>query len=129
MENASKALLMAGAVLITMAVIGVAVYFFSLMGGYAGASEDMLSAAQIQSFNRFYTSYRAGGQIRVIDALNILNRAVEDDVNVELNSSMIKQNSAHTAYTVDSSTYFLKTVNYSLKYNPAGAVSSVTISD
>lgn len=59
MENVSKALIMAGGVLIALAVIGVALYFYTSARGFAEQSESMLSASQVQSFNRFYTAFNS----------------------------------------------------------------------
>lgn len=65
MENASKALIMAGGVMIAIAVISMAVYMFMNYKGYVESSEQMLTANQIENFNRFYESFLDGtGKIR-----------------------------------------------------------------
>jgi hypothetical protein len=92
-SNASKALLMAGGVLLSMMVIGLAVATYSHAQDLARSSEESLSASQIESFNRFYTAYvttYAGpSEIRCIDAINILNRAIEDELQVQNSSAYI----------------------------------------
>lgn len=57
MENASKAVVMAGGVLIAIAVISIAIYMYTTARGVASSSEESLSVAQIQSFNKFYTAF------------------------------------------------------------------------
>ncbi len=88
MENASKALIMAGSVLIAVAIISLALYAYSNYREYARSSEQKLTLAQIENFNRFYESYEISGnanrisanqyRIRGVDVLNIYNKAVGD---------------------------------------------------
>lgn len=133
MENASKALIMAGGVLIAVAVISVALYFYTTAKGYASASEDLLSSSQIQSFNRFYTTYKNTTPLRVVDALNIANRAIEDGVEVDVSSIGVisGQNvdgvAGYDYYTADSTTLLNILSTYNISYNPEGKVSKVTI--
>lgn len=135
MDNASKAIVMAGGVLIAIALISVAVYAFNSARNFASSADDILSASQIQSFNRFYQEYRTGAgtisTIDCIDAVNILNRAVEDDIEADVTSNLITANNLNgtTVYTADSKNYTTETLSYSLSYDPVGRVSKVTISN
>ena len=130
MDNASKALIMAGGVLIALAVISTALYFYTTAKGYASSAEEMLSASQIQSFNRFYTAYDTPDNIITgVDAVNILNRALDDDL------SIIVENSAHISkstnrYVIDDSkNLLLSAFTYSYSHNAVGQVNQVIISD
>ena len=69
--------------------------------------------------------------INCIDAVNILNRAVEDDVEREVSSNLITASNSNgsTVYSADSKDYTTKTVSYSLSYDPVGKVGKVTISN
>ena len=78
MENASKALIMAGGVLIAVAIISLALYAYATYRNYANSSEQILSTSQIVSFNRYYESFDTTKNIRGIDALNIYKRAKDD---------------------------------------------------
>ncbi len=135
MDNASKAIVMAGGVMIAIALISVAVYAFNSARNFASSADDILSASQIQSFNRFYQEYRTGAgtvsTINCIDAVNILNRAVEDDIEADVTSNAIMANNLNgtTVYTADSKNYTTETLSYSLSYDPVGRVSKVTISN
>ena len=60
MENASKAVIMAGGVLIAVAVISAALYAYMSFKGYTESNEQILTANQIQQFNRFYQSFPEG---------------------------------------------------------------------
>lgn len=137
MDNASRALVMSAGVFIAIAVIGVALYAVNLGRGYATSSQEILSTAQIQSFNRFYTAHNSLGQppkeIKCIDAINILNRAVEDeflDANIHLKSPALNliAKSGDT-YTVigDHTEFYTRLVKYSFDTNVVGQVNSITI--
>lgn len=132
MENASKALLMAGGVLIAMAIIGLAVATYSHATDLARENEYALSTSQIESFNRFYTAYiktySGVNQISCIDAVNILNRAVEDGITPVNRSAVITEVDGY--YQADSVNYLTKQMTYELEYNPAiGIVEGVIIAD
>ena len=133
MDNASKALVMAGGVIIAVAIISIAVYFYSSASGYASASGQMLSASQIQSFNRFYTAYSSqNGKIRMVDALNLLNRAIEDDVTYSYTGSSLKKISGSNGavhYEPKRADIYLNTAYYELKFDKQGKVSTVIIRD
>ena len=131
-SNASKALLMAGGVLISMMVIGLAVATYSHAQDLARANEESLSASQIESFNRFYTAYRTTytgpTSIRCVDAVNILNRAIEDEVEVVNSSAYITDAGGY--YTALPENYTTKNVNYSLEFiDGIGIVDKITITD
>jgi hypothetical protein len=81
MDNASKALLMAGGILITIAVIGVATYLFASARGAIGETARAMKVEEVLNFNRFYTSYPTN--IRGIDAENIRNKIVDNNSRVD----------------------------------------------
>lgn len=78
MDNASKALIMAGGILITVLVIGVAMYVLASARGVASNSNKEMQASAAESFNRYYESFDSN--IKGIDALNIYHK-VQDDNN------------------------------------------------
>ena len=134
MDNASRALTMAGSVLIAIAVISLVVYTFTNAQSFAEVNEMAMSTSQIESFNRFYTSYRTtysgASTIKCIDAVNILNRAVADGIE----SDLITENSAHISksgdyYFADSAKYVTRNLKYELGFDADGKVSEIKISD
>lgn len=80
MDNASKALIMAGGILIAVLVISVSIYIITTARGVAKISNAKLEANAVQSFNRFYVAYGngSGDKITGIDAINIYRKAVDD---------------------------------------------------
>lgn len=61
MENASKALIIAGAILLSIAIIGVGMFVFQNVSGLITSSSDM-SQEQIDTYNSKFTVYE--GDIR-----------------------------------------------------------------
>ena len=136
MDNASRALVMAAGVFIAIAVISVALYAVSIGRGYASTAEDLLSASQIQSFNRFYTAHNSLGtppkEIKCIDAINVLNRAIEDDfltANIVENSTMIQKSGDYYTIVGDHTEYYTRLVKYSFTKDSVGQVSTILVQD
>lgn len=81
MDNASKALIMAGGILIAVLVISVSLYVITSARGVAKASNERVEANAVQSFNRFYSTYTSDGSavsVKGIDAINIYRKALDD---------------------------------------------------
>lgn len=57
MENASKALIMAGAILIGVLLLALMVYFFSVASGLRGAYSKNVNNTRITEFNTKFTKY------------------------------------------------------------------------
>jgi hypothetical protein len=77
MDNASKALLMAGGILISIAIIGIATYLFASARGAIGETAKAIEIEEVLNFNRFYSSYSSN--IRGIDAVNIKNKVIDNN--------------------------------------------------
>lgn len=136
MDNASKALIMAGGILIAVLIISVAIYVLATARGFANEANKDAEASAIASYNRYYESFGpSGSTIKGIDALNIYNR-VQDDNNrhtsirgITINSSaasiankMSQPDGA--AYMNDNYTY---TYTYEDAANQTGYIVSITI--
>lgn len=57
MENASKALLIAAAVLIVILLIALGMRIFNSTGDSSGQAEDLSASTQMQTFNAQFTGY------------------------------------------------------------------------
>ena len=57
MDNASKALIMAGAILISVAIVGIGIYIFSVANNMTGSAVDRMNSLEVQSFNADFYSY------------------------------------------------------------------------
>lgn len=79
MDNASKALIMAGGILIGVLIISVSMYIMATARGMARESNEALEASAAESFNRYYQSFPKGGTITGIDVMNIYNKVQDDN--------------------------------------------------
>ena len=71
MENASKALIIAGAILLSIAIIGVGMFVFNSVSETITGSSD-LSSEQIATYNQEFTNYN--GQQRGTQVKNLCDR-------------------------------------------------------
>lgn len=78
MENASKALMMAGSVLLTILVLGMIMLLFTQIREAPRAQEEALEQAQITKFNRDYESYDKK-RMYGVDVLTVLNKAIANN--------------------------------------------------
>lgn len=79
MDNASKALIMAGAILISLALVGLGVYIFSISSDLQGNAGQQMDVMAAQTTNKQLSNY-AGTKVRgsnvkalysLVDTLNI----------------------------------------------------------
>lgn len=75
MENASRALLMAATVLISVMVISLGTYLFATFGNYSKQINSNLSSKQKQEFNAQFTKYEGGDPCTVYDIVTVINLA------------------------------------------------------
>ena len=84
MENASKALLIAGAILIAILLIGIGMMIFGNIGGFTESATQQTDTMQIQMFNRQFEQYAgsnvSGSNVKVlISNINANNATYLDD--------------------------------------------------
>ena len=92
MENASKALLMAGGVLIGVLIISLAVFLFADFGSTSAEINAKNAQQQITSFNSKFTAYQGyyddeGWQITIYDIVSLAAFAKENNEYYEVNSN------------------------------------------
>lgn len=78
MENASKALMMAGAVLLTILILGMVVYFYSQFKSFPREQEAAKEQQQITKFNEEYESYQKQ-KMYGVDVVTIMNKAINNN--------------------------------------------------
>ena len=57
MDNASKALIMAGAILIAVAIVGIGIYIFSASNSLTNNAVDQIDTIAVQMFNNNFLQY------------------------------------------------------------------------
>ena len=71
MDNASKALIMAGAILISLALVGLGVYIFSMSKDIQGNTTQTMDSLTAQTTNTQLSNY-AGRKVRGSNVLSFL---------------------------------------------------------
>lgn len=79
MENASKALIMAGGVLIGILLLSLAVYLFIDFGTTSADINDKNAQQQIVEFNSKFTSYENKNDLTIYDVLTVVGYAKENN--------------------------------------------------
>ncbi len=123
MDNASKALIMAGGVLIAMLIISLSVYMLTTARGVANASEQRMTQTQIESFNRFFINYPS--EITGLDVYNIIGK-IKDINNDENSIANAPSYSGADLSDVTSTESFADVYKYSYEYGNNGAISTVS---
>ena len=113
MENASKALLMAGGVLIGVLIISLAVYLFADFGSKSASINAQNFQKQLSAFNSKFTSYQgfkdADGnwQITIYDIITVKGYALENNEKYENVDEQIKVTIGGIPIFGDSDTYLI----------------------
>ncbi|MCL2383645.1 MAG: hypothetical protein FWC79_05880 [Oscillospiraceae bacterium] len=92
MENASKALIIAGAVLLAILLIAIGMLIFQGATGQVDQSLQAMSAQEVQAFNRPWEGYMTRPQTRsqilaLINAINVHN--ANNDMTIELRAATL----------------------------------------
>ena len=137
MENASKALIIAGAVLISVALRSRFMYVFSAIGEYKGQTQAQQQSNQVIAANRFFvesaydvSSSAPGVQIYGYDVYNVIRKA--EDINTNPDSPNYIENES----SVNASSFVLedgtlnkanltKLYTYSYGFDSDGYINSI----
>ena len=75
MENASKALLIAGGMLIALLIIGALVLMFNQIGDYEKGQQGIEKTSEIAEFNKDFVRY-TDGNIKGVDIISLANKVI-----------------------------------------------------
>lgn len=126
MENASKALLIAGAILIAILLIALGMMAYTAGKGQVEKSGSQLDAAQVQSANSVFTNYegrRTGSEVKALASLVASYNANTQSV-FNTNNVNIAYTAPLTAGTVNINNYYNVTVT---AYRNNGLVQTITV--
>ncbi|MBO5141584.1 MAG: hypothetical protein J6C46_01065 [Clostridia bacterium] len=124
MDSASKAIIIAGGVLISLMVISISMYMIAAGRAVYEQSMDQFEADQVVAFNSYFLQFKP--QIKGYDAYNIIGKIIDINANeeaiytVKLNSTVTRDDFYYTET-------FMKDYTYSYKYDSSGLISEVTI--
>lgn len=110
MENASKALLMAGGVLIALLIIGALVLMFNNLSNYQQAGQVNDKEVQIVEFNNQYETYNRKN-VRGSDLYSLLNRVVDYNRRKSTEGTGINDKGQYLAYQPMTIKFSLTTSN------------------
>lgn len=134
MENASKALLIAGAVLIVILLIGVGMMIFQSSKGLFSAATTSMSDQEKTMFNSKFTMYEgtnvSGTQVRELITAVITNNTNEDNAVVKVNGVDISGQTDVTKMPDDQSKTITTTNRYTItceRDSNTGLVSNVKV--
>lgn len=80
MENASKALLIAGTILISLLVIGALVFVYRDITSAKRADEEALKTQQLEEFNKQFTSYER--KLYGTELISLVNKMIDYNANM-----------------------------------------------
>ena len=118
MENASKALIMAGGVLISLLVISLGVYLFIDFGNSAKETHKIVKEKQIEQFNSQYTSYAGREDLTIHDVITVANMATQNNIYYELDKSSNRNKNGSYYIAVNLNNDKVKNILNSLGVSP-----------
>lgn len=85
MENASKALIMAGGILIAVIIMTIGVYVFATFGGSSKDIQEQLNSRNLAEFNNNFTKFQGSKEITIHDIISLANFARQYNEDMGLN--------------------------------------------
>lgn len=97
MENASKALIMAGEILIALLLLGVWVTLIFIMGRFSANMNDRIASDKVLEFNKHFTDYEGRIDISAEEIASILNfaKTSNDDKDLSINEAGTSEQSVY----------------------------------
>lgn len=77
MENASKALLMAGGILIALMIIGALLLMFNQIGDYEKGQQSNEKTSSLAEFNSDFERYTDDNMINGVDIISLINKVID----------------------------------------------------
>ncbi len=84
MDNASKALIIAGGMLIAIMIASLFVYLFTTYGSYADSMYDRIYQRQLTEANNEYTKYEGSNENTIYDVVTVINKAKDNNTSLKL---------------------------------------------
>lgn len=132
MENISKALIIAGGVLLGMIIVSLFMVMFTRMSNMQLEQDEMIKVEQLAAFNAEYEAYNKKAMYGV-DVITLINKAKRNNekhngnssykITITLDGSEITSSS--TLIEEDKETYIYKCTG--IEYNSLGRVSKIII--
>lgn len=133
MENASKALIIAGAILISILLISIGIMIFTSSSGLFNSAKTSMSDQEKNMFNQKFTMYEGSkataSEVRELIRAVINNNADDENPDIQINDTDIDSNTSTTAIPNDG-TALVNAKQYTIQCTlNQGVVSNITISE
>ena len=115
MENASKALIMAGSGLIALIIISCLVLMINNLSTYQGLQTQSEEVAQIEKFNNQYIIYNRD-DVRGSDLYSLMNKVIDYNIRQSTEGKELGQNGQYVGYRPMSISIDLKSYQSNLAY-------------
>lgn len=99
MENATKALIMAATILISVVLMSLGTYLFITFSNYSTGVNEEVRTNQIAQFNSQFLKYQ-GQDVTIYDIITVANLAKENNENYDLKVSDANKNTLYIAIEV-----------------------------
>ena len=131
MENASKALLIAGGVLIALIIITMFILMFSRLSNIQKDQEEQIKTEQLAAFNAEFEAYNKKAMYGV-DVITLINKVAENNKNYSRNADYQIAVILDGVIITDSSSLIGEKENYiyiceKMEYSSQGRVCKITI--
>ena len=77
MENITKALLMAAGMLLAVLILSLLVMAYNKLSGYYEQSQELLTAEQLDKFNKQFQNYAGRKDIRGNELISLMNKIID----------------------------------------------------
>lgn len=124
MENASKALLMAGGILIAILIISALLLMVTNLGDYQSSQDRNKKSTQVAKFNRDFERYVAEDEINGTDIVSLINKIADYNSRQTTNTNSPTGTTNYVDYTIRMSITIRGLNEFNVKYAYAGDSSS-----
>ena len=101
MDNASKALLMAGSVLLAIMIISLAMYLFANFHQATSQIEGNVEESQVMQFNNQFTKYESNNQVTIYEVLSMANLATQNNKQYQYEKQFAKGENSYISVFLD----------------------------
>lgn len=127
MDNASKALIMAGAILISVAIVGIGIYIFTTANSLTEDAVGQIDSLSISALNSRIETYEGNGKRgseikQLCREINALNKQDAFPVDITMATGSVCTLANYSTAIQDNKRY-----NVTLTYSTAGYIQSVKI--
>ena len=105
MDNASKALLMAGSVLLAIMIISLAMYLFANFHQATSQIEGNVEESQVMQFNNQFTKYESNNQVTIYEVLSMANLATQNNKQYQYEKQLARGENSYISVFLDGKGY------------------------